>query len=146
MKNIFFILSLGFISLFLTHCKAPQQLEIKVVEGLNFDISKIKDNKIGVNIIVHNPNKKSIDIEKVEIAVYLNHVQVGIIKDPAIYTFLQESTIEMTLYIQILPDAIPEIMKAILPGQKNTVVLTGYAYASSMGFTKKLYLTKTIQL
>ena len=146
MKNFYFILSFCFIGFFLTQCKTPHELEIKVVPGLNFDISKITDGKIGIKISVHNPNSKSIDIQKVELAVYLNHIQVGIIKDPAVYTFLKESTIEMTLFVQILPDAMPEIIKALIPGKKNTVVLTGYAYASSMGFTKKIKLSKSLEL
>ncbi|MCX8473432.1 MAG: hypothetical protein ORN85_07265 [Sediminibacterium sp.] len=145
MKNLFFrVLFLA--TIFLSSCGGDfKPLEIKLVEGLQFDVTKILNNKIPVSIYVYNPNNKNIDVEGLDLKIFFNSVEVGTVKDPTIYSFQKETNNLLTLDIQLLPAALTQIPNLILAPTKK-IELEGFVKASSLGFTKKIKIYKEITL
>ncbi len=71
------LLFLALISVIITSCQAPKELEYRDVRKLELKQLGFNESKLNFELVYFNPNKFGLDLKKVESDVYLDNIYLG---------------------------------------------------------------------
>ena len=71
------LLFLAFISIIISSCKAPKELEYREVRKMELKQLGFNQSAINFELVYFNPNKFGLDLKKVESDVYLDNIYLG---------------------------------------------------------------------
>ncbi len=71
------LLSLAFISLIISSCQAPKELEYREVRKIELKQLGFNETKLNFELVYFNPNKFGLDLKKVDSDVYLDNIYLG---------------------------------------------------------------------
>jgi LEA14-like dessication related protein len=71
------LLFLAFISLIITSCQAPKELEYRDVRKMELKQLGFNQSAVNFELVYFNPNKFGLDLKKVESDVYIDNIYLG---------------------------------------------------------------------
>ena len=135
------LLFLAFISLIITSCQAPKELEYRDVRKMELKQLGFNQSAVNFELVYFNPNKFGLDLKKVESDVYIDEIYLGkfqldtLMHIPKNAEFILPSTINIDMQNLLKNAAQLMFKKEILVRAKGNVKIGKGGIYKTLPFT-----------